>query len=103
MLAALTAEPRLSWNLVDVIRQLFDYPFMVNALRAGTIVAISSSMVGWFMVLRRQAFAGHTLALNGFPGGAGAVFLGLSAQLGFFAFCLAGALAIAVLPRRGVS
>jgi zinc/manganese transport system permease protein len=103
MLAALTAEPRLSWNLIEDVRQLFDFPFMVNALRAGTIVAVTAGVIGWFMVLRRQAFAGHTLAVIGFPGGAGAVYLGLSAQLGFFAFCLVGALLIAVLPRRGAS
>ncbi|MDQ1686456.1 MAG: hypothetical protein QOC82_3193, partial [Frankiaceae bacterium] len=30
----------LSWNLVDDVRQLLQFPFMVNALRAGTIVAI---------------------------------------------------------------
>jgi zinc/manganese transport system permease protein len=103
MLAALTAEPRLTWNLVDDIRQLFEFPFMVNAFRAGTIVAVTSGLVGWFMVLRRQAFAGHTLALIGFPGAAGAVFLGVSAQLGFFAFCIGGAIVIALLPRSGRS
>jgi zinc/manganese transport system permease protein len=55
------------------------------------------------MVLRRQSFAGHTLAVIGFPGGAGAVLIGLSAQLGFFAFCVAGAIVIALLPRSGQS
>jgi zinc/manganese transport system permease protein len=100
MLIALT-EPALTWNLVDDVRRLFDFPFMVNGLRAGTIVAVTAGVVGWFMVLRRQTFAGHTLAMIGFPGGAGAVWLGVSAQLGFFAFCTAGAVAIAALPRSG--
>ena len=71
---------------------LFDYPFMVNALRAGTIVAVVSGAMGWFMVLRRQTFAGHTLSLVGFPGAAGAVLLGLSPALGL----------LRVLHRRGV-
>jgi zinc/manganese transport system permease protein len=101
MLAAIAAEPRLTWNLVDDIRQLFEFPFMVNAFRAGTLVAITAGLVGWFMVLRRQSFAGHTLALIGFPGAAGAVLVGVSAQLGFFAFCIGGAVVIAVLPRSG--
>src|SRR5438132_5141975 len=74
---------------------------MVNALRAGTIVAVVSATMGWFMVLRRQTFAGHTLALVGFPGAAGAVLVGLSAQAGFFAFCVAAALVIALLPQSG--
>jgi zinc/manganese transport system permease protein len=58
-------------------------------------------VVGWFMVLRRQSFAGHTLALVGFPGAAAAVWLGLGVASGYFAFCLAAALVIAALPQRG--
>jgi zinc/manganese transport system permease protein len=74
---------------------LFDYPFMVNALRAGTIVAVVSAAMGWFMVLRRQTFAGHTLSLVGFPGAAGAILLGLSPAVGYFGFCLVAGLVIA--------
>jgi zinc/manganese transport system permease protein len=92
----------LSWNVVDDLRQLFQFQFMVNAIRAGTIVAVVAGAIGWFMVIRRQAFAGHTLAVVGFPGAAGAVWLGISAAWGFFSFCLAAALLIAALrPRRG--
>jgi zinc/manganese transport system permease protein len=92
----------LSWNLVDDLRQLFEFPFMVNAFRAGTIVAVVAGAIGWFMVIRRQAFAGHTLALVGFPGAAGAVWLGISATWGFFGFCVGAALLIAWLrPERG--
>jgi zinc/manganese transport system permease protein len=72
--------------VITDVRQLFEYPFMVNAFRAGTIVAVVAGVVGWFMVLRRQSFAGHTLAVVGFPGAAGAVLLGVSATLGYFAF-----------------
>jgi len=59
-----------------------------------------AGVIGWFMVIRRQAFAGHTLALLGFPGAAGATWLGLSAPLGFYSFGVVGALVIAVLPQR---
>src|SRR4051812_49599270 len=85
---------------MNVVRDLFEFQFMVNAFRAGSIVAVLAGTVGWFMVLRRQTFAGHTLALIGFPGAAGAVLLGLSAQLGFFAFCVGGALVIAAVPAQ---
>jgi len=88
----------LSWNLVDDVRQLLQFPFMVNALRAGTIVAIVAGAIGYFMVLRRESFAGHTLALIGFPGAAGATWLGVNESLGFFGFCVAGALVIAIVP-----
>src|ERR1051326_2180204 len=97
------ANPALSWNLVTDVRRLFEYPFMVNAFRAGTLVAVTAALVGWFMVLRRQTFAGHTLALVGFPGAAGAVLLGVSAHLGFYAFCIGAALVIAALPQASRS
>jgi zinc/manganese transport system permease protein len=98
-LAAQGAE--LTWNLGRDVHQLFEFPFMVNAYRAGTIIAVTASLVGWFMVLRHETFAGHTLAVVGFPGAAGAVLLGVSAYIGFFAFCIAAALVIAILPASG--
>lgn len=91
----------LSWNLIDDIRQLLSFHFMLNALRAGTIVAVVAGAIGNLMVLRRQSFAGHTLALIGFPGAAGATWLGLNAAFGYFGFCVAGALIIASLPDGG--
>jgi zinc/manganese transport system permease protein len=90
-----------TWNLVADLREMWSLPFMLNAFRAGTIVAILAGLVGWFMVLRRQTFAGHTLALIGFPGAAAAAWLGLSITLGYFAFALAAALVIAAMPARG--
>jgi zinc/manganese transport system permease protein len=91
----------LSPNLVADVEVLLSYHFMLNALRAGSIVAVLCGAIGYFMVLRRQSFAGHTLAVIGFPGAAGATWLGLGAGLGYFGFCLAGALVIAALPGAG--
>ena len=91
----------LSWNVVEDARQLLSYHFMLNALRAGTVVAVVSGAIGYFMVLRRQSFVGHTLALIGFPGAAGATWLGIGTGFGYFGFCLAGALIIAALPGAG--
>jgi zinc/manganese transport system permease protein len=90
-----------SWNPITDLAQMWSFPFMVNAFRAGTIVAVLAGAMGWFMVLRRQSFAGHTLSVIGFPGAAGAVLVGVAASYGYFAFCLAGALVIAALPRTG--
>ncbi|MCU1679433.1 MAG: ABC-type transporter, integral rane subunit [Amycolatopsis sp.] len=90
-----------SWNLVTDLRELWSFPFMVNAFRAGTIIAVASAVMGWFMVLRRQTFAAHTLAVVGFPGAAGATLIGISATYGYFGFCVAAALVIAAIPRGG--
>ena len=51
---------------------------MVNAFEPGPIVAVIAGAVGWFMVLRRQTFAGHTLAVIAFPGAAGAALAGIA-------------------------
>ncbi len=88
-----------SWNLVGDVQQLFLYPFMVNAFRAGTIVAVVAGALGWFMVLRRQSFAGHTLAIVSFPGAAAAILLGVSATAGYFTAAIAAAVVIAAIPR----
>ncbi|HEX4838020.1 MAG TPA: metal ABC transporter permease, partial [Solirubrobacteraceae bacterium] len=88
------SNPTLSWNLVSDVRELFEYQFMVNALQAGTIVAVMAGVVGWYMVLRRQSFAGHTIAVMAFPGASGAALAGLPAALGYYLACGIAALTI---------
>jgi zinc/manganese transport system permease protein len=90
-----------SWNLADDIRTMWTYTFMVSAFRAGAIVAVVAGVMGWFMVLRRQTFAGHTLALSAFPGAAGATLIGIAASYGYFAFCTGAAAVIALATRGG--
>lgn len=85
--------------MVGDITQILAYQFMINAFAAGSIVAVTAGLIGWFMVLRRQSFTGHALAVVGFPGAAGATLLGIGAAWGYFGFCLAAALVIALLPR----
>src|SRR5260370_1236243 len=77
---------------------IFQFTFMVNAYRAGTIVAVLAGALGWFMVLRRQSFAGHTLALVSFPGAAAAIFLGISVTIGYFAAAIPAPPVIAAVP-----
>jgi len=95
----------LSWNPLTDLRELFTYPFMVNALEAGTIVAVMAGVTGWFMVLRRQTFAGHTLSVIAFPGAAAASLAGVPLAAGYFGFCGLGALALAGIAgsRRSLS
>ena len=87
-------NPSLSLNLIADLRELLTYQFMVNALEAGTIVAVLAAVVGWYMVLRRQTFAGHTLSVMAFPGATGAALAGLPTSLGYYLACGAAALAI---------
>jgi zinc/manganese transport system permease protein len=95
----------LSWNPLTDLHQLVSYQFMVNALEAGTIVAVMAGVTGWFMVLRQQTFAGHTLSIIAFPGAAAASLAGLPLAVGYFGFCGLGALALAGIAgtRRSLS
>jgi zinc/manganese transport system permease protein len=88
----------VSWNPLTDVHRLLAFHFMVNALEAGTTVAVLAGAIGWFMVLRRQTFAGHTLAVIAFPGAAGAALAGLPLAFGYFGACVAGALALAGIP-----
>ena len=102
----MNSSPSLSLDLVSDVRQLLSFPFMVNALEAGTIVAVLAAVVGWYMVLRRQSFAGHTLSVMAFPGATGAALAGLPISLGYYLACCAAALAMGRSSRpltRGYS
>lgn len=96
----MSGNPSLSLDLLSDLRQLLAFPFMVHALEAGTIVAVLGGAVGWYMVLRRQSFAGHTLSVMAFPGAAGAALAGIPTALGYYLACGIAALAIG-RSRRG--
>jgi len=64
---------QLTWNIASDIAELFRYDFMRNAFIAGTVVAVVAGVVGYFVVLRSLAFAGHALSHIGFAGAAGGV------------------------------
>jgi zinc/manganese transport system permease protein len=74
------------------------------ALAVGTVVAITSAVVGVFTVTRGQSFAGHSLADIATTGGSGAFLIGINQFWGYLAFG-AGAAAfmemIGVQRRRG--
>jgi zinc/manganese transport system permease protein len=74
------------------------------ALLVGTVIAVTSAVVGVFTVTRGQSFAGHALADIATTGGSGAFLIGINQFWGYLAFG-AGAAAfmemIGVQRRRG--
>ncbi len=74
--------------------------FMTNTWVAGTLVAIVAGVVGFFVVIRRAAFAAHVLPLGAFPGAAAASLLGVNELVGLVTFSVLGALGISHLARR---
>jgi zinc/manganese transport system permease protein len=83
-------------NWLDVLQA----GFMRNAFIGGTLVAVASGLIGYFVVIRRDAFAAHALAHIGFPGATFAVLAGIPVTLGLAIFCVTGGLAIGALGKR---
>ncbi|MCI4352413.1 MAG: metal ABC transporter permease [Thermoplasmata archaeon] len=92
-----------SWNLLTDFRFLWQFEFMRNAFEAGTIVAFVAGIIGYFVVLRRSAFATHALGHVGFSGGAAAVLLGVNPVYGLLVFTISGAGGMALLGRKASS
>ncbi|MBV8049529.1 MAG: metal ABC transporter permease [Paludibacterium sp.] len=79
---------------------MLEYDFMQHALIAGGIVALLAGVVGYFLVLRGQTFAGHALSHVGFAGATGAALVGASPMGGMIAVTLASGVAMGYLGDR---
>jgi zinc/manganese transport system permease protein len=74
---------------------------MTNAWIVATIVAVIAGVVGFFVVLRGDAFPAHAIPNGAFAGAAGAALVGVNALVGLGAFAVAAAIGIGYLGRRG--
>lgn len=72
------ALPPFSLNLWQDIQVILSYDFMRQGLLAGTILSIVAGLVGYFVVLRHQAFAGESLSDVAFTGALGGAALGIN-------------------------
>ena len=79
---------------------MFGHEFMRNALLAGTFVGLACGLVGYFVVLRAQVFAGDALSHVAFTGALGAAALGLDLLAGVFVATICGGLLIGLLGER---
>ncbi len=82
------------------IISLFEYHFLRNALLAGTIAAMLAGCVGYFMVIRKLAFAGHALGHIGFAGATGAGLVGLMPVTGQLLLTILAAIGMGSLGHR---
>ena len=79
---------------------MFGEAFVRNALLAGSLVALASGLIGYFVVLRSEIFAGDALSHVAFTGVLGAAALGLDLRVGLFAATIGVALVFAALGSR---
>ena len=79
---------------------MLEYDFMRNAFAAAGMAAVVSGLVGYFLVLRGQTFAGHALSHIGFAGATGAVLIGVASVWGLVGFTVAAAIGMGLLGER---
>jgi zinc/manganese transport system permease protein len=84
----------------STITDMFAYEFMNNAFAAAGIAAVVSGIVGYFLVMRGQTFAGHALSHIGFAGATGAGLIGLAPLWGLLGFTLAAGIVMGALSDR---
>ena len=74
--------------------------FMTNAWIVGTVVAVIGGAVGFFVVLRGDAFPAHAIPNGAFAGAAGATLVGVNTLVGLGTFAVLAALGIGWMGRR---
>lgn len=83
-----------------MLGELFSSGMMVHAFIGGAIVAVVAGSVGYFLVLRAQAFAAHAFTDIGFAGATGAALLGVQTLAGMIVFSLLAAAGLGILGNR---
>jgi zinc/manganese transport system permease protein len=79
---------------------MFAHEFMRNALVAGSFVGLACGLVGYFVVLRAQVFAGDALSHVAFTGALAAAVFGLDILAGVFAATILGGIVMGILGDR---
>src|SRR5437016_7571728 len=79
---------------------MFAHEFMRNALLAGSFVGVACGLVGYFVVLRAQVFAGDALSHVAFTGALAAAVLGLNILAGLFAATILGGIIMGILGDK---
>ena len=83
--SARTRARRLAARAGRAAGLMFAHEFMRNALLAGTFIALACGLVGYFVVLRAQVFAGDALSHVAFTGALAAAAAGIDIRVGLFA------------------
>ena len=76
---------------------MFAHEFMRNALVAGSLVGLACGLVGYFVVLRAQVFAGDALSHVAFTGALAAAVFGLNILAGLFLATILGGIVMGAL------
>ena len=86
--------------MINIFTDMFVYEFMRHAFIGGTVAAVLSGVVGYFVIIRNLSFAAHALGHIGFAGASGALLVSLSPITGQFILTLIAAIGIGALGER---
>jgi zinc/manganese transport system permease protein len=92
--------PPFTLNLWRDVQAMLQYDFLRQALLAGTILSIVAGLVGYFVVLRHQAFAGESLSDVAFTGALGGAALGINPLASLLATTIVVALTMGGFGER---
>jgi len=84
---------------VDWLRAMFGHDFIRHAFLAGTVIALSAGLVGYFVVLRNQVFTGDALGHVAFTGAVASLAVGIEPLLGLYASTVLGAVGMGALGQ----
>ena len=87
--------------MVGSLTSILSHPFMRNAFLAGTGIAASCGLVGYFVVLRGQVFTGDALSHVAFTGALAALAAGFDLRFGLFGATVVVAMGMGLLGRSG--
>ncbi len=88
-------------NPISGVGSMLSHPFMQHAFLAGTAIAALSGLVGYFVVLRGQVFAGDALSHVAYTGALAALAAGIDLRFGLFAATVAVGLALGFIGGHG--
>lgn len=83
------------------VAHMLSHPFIEHAFLAGTGVAVTCGLIGYFLVLRAQVFTADALSHVAFTGALAALAAGLDARLGLFLLTVGFAVLMGWLGPRG--
>jgi zinc/manganese transport system permease protein len=87
-------------GLLGGLENMLGHPFITHALVAGTAVAVVCGLVGYFLVLRAQVFAGDALGHVAYTGAMAALVAGLDPRVGLFAATILAGVALGGVSSR---
>jgi zinc/manganese transport system permease protein len=92
--------PPFTLNLWQDVQGMLSYDFMQRAFLAGTILSSVAGLIGFFVVVRHQAFAGESLSDVAFTGSLGGAAFGINPLIGLIGTTLIVSLAMGGFGER---